>query len=119
MPPAKTSAAIVAKLYIRRGRSYVFGPGKAELLEHIHETGSIAEAAKTMEMSYMRAWQLVKGMNSVWQEPLVTTARGGSKRGGASVTATGLEVIRLYRELEETTDAATKSAAKKFDALLK
>jgi hypothetical protein len=54
MPPAKTSAAIVAKLYIRRGRSYVFGPGKAELLEHIHETGSIAEAAKTMEMSWSR-----------------------------------------------------------------
>ena len=115
--PAAT--AIASKHYIRRGRAYVFGPGKADLLERIRETGSIAEAAKAMEMSYMRAWQLVKGMNRGWAEPLVTTARGGSKRGGTVVTETGLEVLRLYRELAATTDAAARSAVKKFDALLK
>lgn len=113
-----TAAAIASKHYVRRGRAYVFGPGKAELLEHIRDTGSIAEAAKKMEMSYMRAWQLVKGMNKGWREPLVTTARGGSKRGGTAVTETGLEVLRLYNDLIATVDAATASAAKKFTALL-
>jgi molybdate transport system regulatory protein len=113
------ATAIASKHYVRRGRAYLFGPGKAELLERIRETGSIAEAAKAMEMSYMRAWQLVKGMNKGWREPLVTTARGGSKRGGTVVTETGIEVLRLYRELEATAEAATKSAAKKFDAFLK
>jgi molybdate transport system regulatory protein len=117
----KTTAAsaIVFKHYLRRGRTYVFGPGKAELLERIRLTGSISEAAKQMEMSYMRAWQLVKGMNKGWREPLVITARGGSKRGGTAVTETGLEVLRLYNNLQSTAEAATKSAAKKFDALLK
>lgn len=114
-----TSTAIVSKHYVRRGRAYIFGPGKAELLEHIRETGSIAEAAKQMEMSYMRAWQLVKGMNKGWREPLITTARGGSKRGGAVVTETGLAILKAYRDLEITADAATKSFTKKFDALLK
>ena len=113
------ATAIASKHYVRRGRAYLFGPGKAELLEHIRQTGSIAEAAKAMEMSYMRAWQLVKGMNKGWREPLVTTARGGSKRGGTVVTPTGIEVLRLYRELEATAETATKSAAKKFDAFLK
>lgn len=114
-----TSAAIASKHYVRRGRAYVFGPGKAELIERIQETGSIAEAAKQMEMSYMRAWQLVKGMNKGWTEPLVITTRGGSKRGGTVITETGLEVLRLYKDLIATAEAATKSAAKKFDALLK
>jgi molybdate transport system regulatory protein len=117
----KNSAAIAiaSKHYVRRGRAYVFGPGKAEILEHIRQTGSISEAAKQMEMSYMRAWQLVKGMNKGWREPLVITARGGSKRGGTVVTDTGLEVLGLYNDLLATAEAATKSAAKKFDALLK
>jgi molybdate transport system regulatory protein len=113
------TTAIASKHYIRRGGAYLFGPGKAELLEHIRQTGSIAEAAKMMEMSYMRAWQLVKGMNRGWKEPLVTTARGGSKRGGSVITTTGLEALRLYRELEAAADVATRSAAKKFAALLK
>ena len=114
-----TTTAIVSKHYIRRGRTYVFGPGKAELLEHIRQTGSIAEAAKQMEMSYMRAWQLVKGMNKGWREPLVVTARGGSKRGGTVVTETGLKVLEIYRDLIATAEAAAHSAAKNFNALLK
>lgn len=40
-----------------------FGPGKAELLEGIRETGSIAAAGRRMGMSYKRAWYLVEAMN--------------------------------------------------------
>jgi molybdate transport system regulatory protein len=117
----KTSAAtaIVSKHYVRRGRAYVFGPGKADLLERIQKTGSIAAAAKEMEMSYMRAWQLVKGMNRGWREPLVITTRGGAKRGGTAISATGKEVLRLYRKLETAADQATAATAMNFDALLK
>lgn len=119
MKTTDISAAIASKHYVRRGRAYVFGPGKADLLERIRETGSIAEAAKAMGMSYMRAWQLVKSMNRCWKEPLVTTARGGSKRGGSIVTETGLKVLDSYRELEAAAEASTKSAAKKFNSFLK
>ena len=115
----KTAPAIVvSKHYLRRGRAYIFGPGKADLLERIQKTGSISEAAREMKMSYMRAWQLVKGMNKGWREPLVITARGGSKRGGTAITATGAEVLQLYRKLEASADAATRAAGKKLDALL-
>lgn len=33
----------------------MIGPGKAELLAHIRDTGSIAAAGRKMEMSYKRA----------------------------------------------------------------
>ena len=39
------------------------GPGKAALIEHIDATGSISAAARAMDMSYRRAWQLVEAMN--------------------------------------------------------
>ena len=41
------------------GKKIAFGPGKAVLLKLVEETGSISEAAKRMEMSYMRAWSLI------------------------------------------------------------
>ena len=39
------------------------GPGKIELLEQIAAFGSISAAARRMEMSYKRAWDLVEEMN--------------------------------------------------------
>ena len=36
------------------------GPGKADLLTHVAETGSLSESARRMKMSYMKAWLLVQ-----------------------------------------------------------
>ena len=44
-------------------RAPAMGPGKAELIERIAETGSISAAARAMGMSYRRAWQLVEALN--------------------------------------------------------
>ena len=51
------------QLRILLNQDIAFGPGKAELLEEIRRTGSISQAAKSMNMSYRRAWQLVETMN--------------------------------------------------------
>ena len=61
----------------------VMGPGKAELLERIRDTGSIAAAGRQMGMSYKRAWMLVEAMNTTFHGPLVAAAKGGSGRRGA------------------------------------
>ena len=45
------------------------GPGKAELIERIAQTGSISAAAREMGMSYRRAWQLVESLNRTFREP--------------------------------------------------
>ena len=82
------------------GEEVALGPGKAELLALVAETGSIRAAAERMDMSYMRAWTLIRTMNSCFREPLVLASRGGKSRGGAVVTETGRKVLRLYRSLE-------------------
>ena len=77
-----------------------FGPGKADLLEAIARTGSISQAAKSMNMSYRRAWQLVDTMNQCFETVLVETQTGGTHGGGAAVTALGQKVLQHYRQME-------------------
>jgi molybdate transport system regulatory protein len=78
----------------------VLGPGKADLLQAIAETGSIRAAAEELEMSYMRAWTLVRTMNAAFRSPLVEKERGGGAHGGATLTSRGERVLRLYRAME-------------------
>lgn len=85
------------------------GPGKAELLERIGATGSIAAAGRQMQMSYKRAWMLVEEMNAAFTLPLVVSARGGPGGGGAQLTETGQQVLALYREVVRLSEAASAS----------
>lgn len=87
------------------------GPGKAELLEGIAATGSIAAAGRRMGMSYKRAWLLVEEMNAMFAEPLVGAAKGGAGGGGARLTSLGERVLTAYRGLEA---AAAKAGAKEL-----
>jgi len=81
-------------------REVAFGPGKADLLALVAETGSIGEAAKRMKMSYMRAWSLIQTMNACFKQPVIEATRGGDQRGGAELTETGRRVLALYRKME-------------------
>ncbi|WP_151799912.1 winged helix-turn-helix domain-containing protein [Acinetobacter nosocomialis] len=81
-------------------QNIAFGPGKADLLEAIERTGSISQAAKSMNMSYRRAWQLVDTMNQCFETALVETQTGGTHGGGAAVTALGHKVLEYYRQME-------------------
>jgi molybdate transport system regulatory protein len=97
----------------------MIGPGKAELLERIRDTGSIAAAGREMEMSYRRAWMLVEEMNGAFLNPLVTSTRGGPRGGGAQLTPTGLKVLGLYRDIVATAQAATASRIDALEEMLR
>ena len=58
------SAGPVARLRIVLGGDIALGPGKADLMEGIRDTGSIAAAGRRMGMSYKQAWLLVETMNA-------------------------------------------------------
>jgi molybdate transport system regulatory protein len=88
------------RLRITRGRDIAVGPGKADLLEAIASTGSITAAARTLGMSYRRAWLLVDTMNRCFRRPVVVTEAGGKRGGGTRLTLTGAEALRRYRKVE-------------------
>lgn len=113
MPATKSSKL---RYRVLRGNEIAIGPGKADLLEAVAESGSIAEAARLLGLSYMRAWSMLKTMNACFREPVVEKNRGGDKHGGALVTDFGRQVLKQYRQLEAK---AAKATAKESAALLK
>ena len=114
-PPRQHPApALVPRFRVLRNGEIALGPGKADLLEAILRTGSLRLAAKELGMSYMRAWNLVHEMTEAFAAPLVESERGGDARGGTRLTTEGEEVLRLYRELEESARSAAAPAWKKL-----
>jgi molybdate transport system regulatory protein len=84
-----------------------FGPGKADLLDAIRATGSMAAAGRQLGMSYQRTHDLVAAMNAHFIEPVVAPAKGGSRGGGSILTPLGEQVLATYREIEALAEAAT------------
>ncbi|MGI1661898.1 winged helix-turn-helix domain-containing protein [Palleronia sp. KMU-117] len=99
-PPPDRLPDPTLRIRIVFGDAAMLGPGKAELLSLIRETGSIAAAGRAMSMSYKRAWSLIEEMNAAYRAPLVESTRGGAKGGGARLTEAGDAVLGHYRQLE-------------------
>ena len=95
------------------------GPGKAALIACIDRTGSISAAAREMGMSYRRAWQLVEALNKSFNEPVVVTAVGGKRGGGAVVTDFGKRLVRAYHDMEAKASAAIAADLEEFSAHLR
>jgi molybdate transport system regulatory protein len=106
------TATLELRLRVLSAHGRAMGPGKASLLEAIQAEGSISGAARSLGMSYRRAWELVDAMNQDFKEPLVSTSRGGAGRGGATVTPLGETVLAQFRELEAAALAAAQAHLK-------
>lgn len=96
------------KAQIILGDEIAMGPGKAELLEWIQKTGSITAAARSMGLSYRRAWLMLDAMNRTFAAPVVETSHGGAKGGGAHLSASGVAVLAAFRALEADLAEAAK-----------
>ena len=104
-PDTKTASGAIprptlsVRLRVLRGDEVGLGPGKVELLAAVAETGSITGAARRLGISYMHAWSLIQTMNRGFRVPLVLSARGGQRGGGAGLTDAGRAVLAIYREM--------------------
>lgn len=104
------------------GRIWIDGPdgaflgyGRVELLEKIHELGSIRKAALAMKMSYRQAWEFVQQMNQALKEPLVVANTGGKGGGQALLTAEGLQAIDQFREFNDAFQEFLASRSKELN----
>ena len=104
-----------------RGRVWIDGPegtfigyGRVVLLERIIEHGSITKAAKSMDMSYRHAWDLVDSMNRQSKEPFVEVATGGKGGGGARVTKAGEQAIKMFWRFHKDLQAFLNREQKKL-----
>ncbi len=103
---------------ITAGDTIAIGPGKIALLEAVAQTGSITTAAKSLDMSYRRAWLLLDELNRALKSPAVDSSKGGQNGGGTALTATGEQLIATYRQIEKTAEKACAAEIRQLVKLL-
>lgn len=117
---AKKARAPVLRFRMRvtDGDRIAVGPGKIALLEAVARTGSITAAAKSLSMSYRRAWLLLDELNRSLEQPAVDSAKGGPQGGGSSLTDVGRQLITLYRRIEQRAAASCRDEIARLMSLL-
>jgi molybdate transport system regulatory protein len=110
---AKPAALLSIRVELDGGR---LGPGKVALLEAIARERSLAGAARALDMSYKRAWELLAELNDMFDEPVAVTLPGRNIGGGTELTAFGERVISLYHAIERRATQAAAAATQELSA---
>jgi molybdate transport system regulatory protein len=84
------------KLWLERDGK-VFGKGPLMLLQGVKEHGSLSEAARGMDMSYNKAYNLIKDIEGRLGSRLITSKSGGEQGGGSILTEEAEKLIAAYQ----------------------
>jgi molybdate transport system regulatory protein len=112
-------AQVRFRMRITKGETIALGPGKVSLLEAVHKHGSISAAARSLDMSYRRAWLLIDELNRSLKSPATISEQGGQSGGGCVLTPLGEDIVRLYREIERIADQACAEQIASLTDMLK
>jgi molybdate transport system regulatory protein len=93
--------AFRSKIWLEVGGRAVIGSGRMAMLESIHRTGSMLNAAREMGIPYRRVREAIQDMEDAVGRPLVEAYRGGSEGGGAQLTETAHELVASYNEISD------------------
>ncbi len=89
------------KAWIEYKGKPLLGKGGAEILEAIEKEKSLSKAAEAVGMSYRYVWNYVQEIQTVMEEPIVATFKGGkSGGGGAKLTELGRSLLLEYQQIE-------------------
>lgn len=89
------------KLWVEKDGALVLSDYRVQLLQHIGETGSLAEAAQQMGLSYRRAWGKVREIERNLGVTLVQSETGGAGGGGSHLTRQGERLVALYQRFKQ------------------
>ena len=103
------SIGLTGNLWFSRADNRFLGGDRINLLEQIHELGSITKAAKAVGISYKTAWDTVNMINNLAEKPLVDRMTGGKGGGGTSLTAEGKKVVEQFKTIQEEHDKFLKN----------
>jgi molybdate transport system regulatory protein len=110
-------AVLRGRIWVEISRKSALTDPGADLLEQIEACGSLSEAARRLRFAYRRAWLLLDAMNRAWPSPLVLTAIGGRRGGGAKLTDFGRHVLHSYRDLQIQLEHFLDTAGNPFEIL--
>ena len=92
---------IKSRIWIENKESIFLGEGRIQLLKAIETEGSLSKAAKSLNMSYKKAWNLIDAINKTAPNPIVEKSTGGSGGGGTIITPYGKKKISQFETLKQ------------------
>lgn len=93
-----------------RANERFFGPGIAQLMETVEQCGSLRQATLMMDMSYSKAWRIVRNAEENLGFKLFETNKGGFERGGAVLTEEGKRFLNSYRSYQKAVEEFAEDA---------
>ena len=92
---------IKSRIWIEADGNILLGEGRVSLLKGIEETGSLSKAAKSLSMSYKKAWSLIDAVNKRAEQAVITTSIGGKGGGGAQLTPYGKSLVTAFETINK------------------
>lgn len=92
---------IKSRIWIESEDKVLLGEGRVHLLKAIQEMGSLSKAAKSLHISYKKAWQLLDSVNKSAKKPVTINSIGGRGGGGAELTEYGKSLVLIFDEINK------------------
>ncbi|MFD0988908.1 winged helix-turn-helix domain-containing protein [Mariniflexile jejuense] len=92
---------IKSRIWIEYNNHVLLGEGRVHLLKAIDEMGSLSKAAKSLNISYKKAWDLIDSVNKSAKNPVTINSIGGKGGGGAELTDYGKLLIKSFDEINQ------------------
>ena len=93
------SYKIKSRIWIEADNNVLIGEGRVRLLKEIDKQGSLSKAAKSLGISYKKAWTLIDSVNKSAKQEVTTSSIGGKNGGGAVLTDYGKKLIQVFDEI--------------------
>ena len=91
---------VKSRIWVENKETIFLGEGRIQLLKAIEKTGSLSKAAKSLNMSYKKAWNLIDAINKTAPKPMVEKSTGGTNGGGTIITSYGKKKIIQFEHLK-------------------
>ncbi len=96
------------------GDDLIFGPGVAQIMELVEETGSLAEACRQMKMAYSKGWKIVKRAEDNLGFSLMDGTSGGKSGGRMVLTEQGRDFLKRYQAMDAELKAEAQALFEKY-----
>lgn len=95
-------------------KKFFFGPGVLSLLRLIQKYKSLNIASKKMNLSYSKAYKMVKGSEEALGFKLLNRKIGGLGGGGSTLTPQGEKFIDKYSRFSKDIDEKANEIFKEY-----
>ena len=102
------------KVWLEKDSHVLFGEGRKQLLQAIDDQGSLAQAAKKMNMSYRAAWGRLKASEDRLGFPLAEKDISQGKKGGLHLTRQGKALLNQYTTIHQAMDKLANDLERKI-----